>query len=655
MDRTGSVEEALALAERALPAQPALALAQAEAVLEAVPGHPRAELGRGAALARLGRLAEARAVLAPLAATQKRAALVHLEYGIVLGRLGETEEAITALRHAAVLKPDQTRTWRALADQLSLAGRGAEADAAHARALRAAVHDPELMRAGDALVRGALAEAEAVLRGRLRAAPTDIAALRMLAEVATRLGRNRAAEALLRQCLDLAPGFTAARYHLAVVLFRQNQSVDALPLIERAVAEQPDEPNYKLLLAAALASTGFYDRAIAIYAALLSLTPSLPRLLLGYGHALRTAGRRDEAIAAYRRITAAAPTVGEAWWSLANLKLGVLDAADLARMRAALAAPGLSAEDRYHLHYAIGRALDDAGETEPAFAAYAEGALLRRAEIAYDADATTAQIDRTIAVLTPEFLAGRASQGCPDPSPIFIVGLPRSGSTLIEQMLASHSQVEGTMELPELITIAREIGPVEDYPRAIAALSPEQLRDLGARYLARSRIYRRTGKPYFIDKLPNNWVHVGLIRLILPNAKIIDARRDAMATCFSVFRQHFAKGQNYSYDLVELGRYYNDYLRLMRHFATAAPGLVHLVHYERMVEETEATLRGVLEYCGLAFEDRCLRFFENDRPVRTASSEQVRRPIYREGLRQWERFGPFLGPLKDVLAKDCRP
>jgi hypothetical protein len=326
--------------------------------------------------------------------------------------------------------------------------------------------------------------------------------------------------------------------------------------------------------------------------------------------------------------------------------------------RRQLERPDLPVEDRYHFHYTLGYVLEQAGDYERSFQHYAEGARLRRREIDYDAGQTTARLQRIRTLMTADFFAERAGVGCPDEAPIFIVGLPRSGSTLIEQILSSHSQVEGTLELPTIIDIVHELGrrgSGEDvYPAVLADLSPQAFADLGARFLERTRIYRKTARPIFIDKMPNNFVHVGLIHLILPRARIIDARRGAMAACFSAFKQHFARGQHFSYDLRELGLYYRDYVALMTHFDLILPGRVHRVHYETTVDDLEGQTRRLLNYCRLEFEPACLRFHENTRAVRTASSEQVRQPIYREGLDQWRRYEPWLSPLASALHEpDC--
>jgi len=459
---------------------------------------------------------------------------------------------------------------------------------------------------------------------------------------------------LLARCLELAPGFDAARQHYAMVLHRSNQPEQALAQIEHLLASDPQHPAYRNLKAVVLCRIGDYEPAIAIYADLVQRYPDNPRVWMSYGHALKTAGFGERAIAAYRHSLARLPSFGEVWWSLANLKTFRFDAADLATMSEQLARTDLSDEDRLHLEFAMGKAREDAEACADAFAHYARGNAIRRAQLHYSADETSARVARVCAHYTGDFFAARAGMGCPARDPIFVVGLPRAGSTLIEQILSSHSQVEGTMELPEVASISRSLrrhGEGETpYHDALAALDADALRALGEHYLAHTRIQRKTSAPLFIDKMPNNFMHVGLIHLMLPNARIIDARRHPLACCFSAFKQHFARGQSFSYDLEDVGRYYHDYVRLMAHFDTVLPGRIHRVFYERMVADTEGEVRRLLEYCGLPFEEACLRFFENPRPVHTASSEQVRRPIYREGVDHWRRFAPWLGPLEHALG-----
>jgi len=652
---SGTLQQALNLASRAVLSDPATAAAQAREILRVAPGHPQAEFLLGAAERRLGDLVGAKARLAALAGAQPRSPQVWYELGLAELGLDDTAAAETALKRALSLKPAWPDAWCVLSDTLLLAGRTAEADAAYAKCIEASVDDPALMEAAAALVDGKLGPAERILRDHLKTRPDDVAAMRMLAEIGTRLGRYADAEALLAQALDLAPSFTPARHNLAVVLYRQNRAAEALPHIERLLEVDPADPSYLNLKAASLTLTGDYEGAIGLYEAVLRKHPAQPKAWLSYGHALKTAGRQADSIGAYRKSLALSPSLGEAYWSLANLKTFALED-DVAAMQAQLARPELSDDDRLHLHYALGKAFEDAADYETSFRHYAEGARIRRGQVDYDPDETTAQLERSKALFTPDFLAARAGQGHPDPAPIFVVGLPRSGSTLVEQILASHSQVEGTMELPDIVFLARTLtegrgrGQKALYPDAIAELSGDELRGLGEAYIARTRIQRKLGRPFFIDKMPNNFLHTGLISLILPDAKIIDTRRDGMATGFSAFKQHFARGQNWSYDLAEIGRFYRDYVALMAHFDAVAPTRVHRVTYEAMVEDTEAEVRRLLAYCGLPFEPECLEFHRNSRPVRTASSEQVRRPMNRAGLDQWRRYEPWLAPLQAALS-----
>jgi tetratricopeptide (TPR) repeat protein len=653
---TASLAAALEHASKLLRSRPDLAERQAGEILAVVPDDPRAKLILGSARRRLGDATAARTVLEPLARTQPRSADTHHELGLTLAALGEGEPAIGALRRAVTLKRDMPDAWRALGDQLSLAGDGEGADLAYAEHIRASVNDPLLMKAAEALCDGELAVVERLLRSHLEVFPTDVAAMRMLAEAGTRLGRYGDAEALLARCLELAPSFTGARHNYAVVLHRQQKSAQALVHVERLLAEAPADPGYRNLMAACLASVGEYDRAIGIYEAILRDHPDQPKIWLSAGHALRTAGRRAEAIAAYHRSIALSPGLGEAYWSLANLKTERFSDAEVAAMEDQLTGPNLEVGDQLHLHYALGKAMEDAGSWEASLTHYARGAGLRRTQAPYDANDTSALFERSKALFTTAFFAERATGGCTDPAPIFVVGLPRSGSTLIEQILASHSSVEGTIELPDIAQIARRLGRIGGqadgpvYPQAAAALGEAERLSLGEEYIERTRIHRKLGRPHFIDKMPNNFSYIGLIRLILPEAKIIDARRHPMAACFSAFKQHFARGQTFSYDLTDVGRYWRDYRDLMAHFDEVLPGRIHRVIYEDMVEETESEVNRLLAYCGLEFEPACLRFWETERAVRTASSEQVRRPIFREGLDQWRNYEPWLGPLKEALG-----
>ena len=652
----GALEVALGHAARLLASDPAMAAAQAREILKVIPGHPHAELLLGAALRGQGQLPAALQVLAPLARSQPRAAAAQAELGQVLAELGRSREAVEALRRAVALNPRLSDAWRALGDQLDLLGDVAGASQAYDRQIQCSVSDPELLKAAAAMVDGQLAVAEHTLRPYLKAHPTDVAALRMLAEVGARLGRQEDAEVLLARCLELAPSFAPARHNYATVLYRQNRAPEAIEQLDLLLAREPGHPNYRMLKAAALAHVGDYAGSIGHYEEVLAAFPQQPKAWMSYGHALKTVGRQAEGVEAYRRAIALDPGLGEAYWSLANLKTVRFDAADLEAMAAQLARDDLGPEDRFHMDYALGKALEDAGRYAEAFAHYQAGAALRREGLSYDADETSRQLSRSKALFTPAFFAARAGQGDPAADPIFIVGLPRSGSTLVEQILSSHSAVEGTMELPDIGAIAKRLGGRQRrsdptaYPEALAELDGEQLAALGREYLERTRIQRRLGRPLFIDKMPNNFEHIGLIQLILPNARIIDARRHPLGCCFSGFKQHFARGQSFTYDLGDIGRYYADYVALMAHFDAALPGRVHRVIYERMVADPEAEVRRLLDYCGLPFEPACLTFYETERAVRTASSEQVRRPIFADAVDHWRNFEPWLNPLKAALG-----
>jgi tetratricopeptide (TPR) repeat protein len=508
-------------------------------------------------------------------------------------------------------------------------------------------YHPRLVDAAMALNDNRLHDAEPLLKQHLKDDPFDVAAIRMLAELAGRIGRYRDAEALLRRAVELSPGFTAARANLALVLYRLNRPAEAIEELNRVVAEDPDNPGHANLQAAAFGRVGDFDEAIALYDRLLRDTPRQPRIWMSYGHMLKTVGRQADGIAAYRRAIELMPALGEAWWSLANLKTVTFDEADIAAMEAALAGSGISDEDRFHLDFALGKAFEDRRQAEFAFRHYEAGNRLRKTKLAYDADETEAFVDRSIALYTGDFLAARVGQGSQAPDPIFILGMPRAGSTLVEQILSSHSLVEGTSELPDIPTLARRD---KTYPEGVVGYSADELRALGDEYIKRTLIQRRTDRPFFIDKLPNNWANLPFIHLILPKAKIIDARRHPLGCCFSNFKQHFARGQAFSYDLTDMGRYYRDYVRLMAYVDAALPGRVHRVIYEDMVEHTEREVRRLLDYCGLGFEPACLAFHETERAIRTASSEQVRQPIFREGTEAWKPFEPWLGPLKAALG-----
>jgi tetratricopeptide (TPR) repeat protein len=575
---------------------------------------------------------------------------------VAVGSDRSLDAAVVALRRMAAEHPRRPQIWRELADRLDDVGDRAGAADAYLRHVRESIHDPLLMSAAAALHDNRIPEAEARLRRQLTEHPTDVVAIRMLAEVAMRVDRSEAAENLLQRCLELAPGFDAARHNYAIVLNRINKSQEAIAQLDRLLRDDPGNPAYRNLKAVALCRTGDYATAIDIYDALTVGHPRHAPAWLSLGHATKTVGQTERAIAAYRRCLELDPAFGEAYWSLANLKTFRFDDAHLQAMQQALARADVRAEHRICLEFALGKALEDRGEYPESFRHYDNGNALRLAQVPYSADEMTARMQCARESCTTEFFRQRAGAGCASAEPIFVVGMPRAGSTLVEQILASHPAVEGTMELPEITSITRALRSAAAskrlgaYYEALEGATRDELRELGEQYVDRTRIHRKLGRPFFIDKMPNNFAHVGLIHLILPNAKIIDVRRHPLACGFSCFKQHFAHGQNFTYGLENVGRYYRDYVELMAHFDAVLPGRVHRVIYEDLIADTETQVRALLAYCGLPFESACLRFFENERPVRTASSEQVRKPIYSSGVDHWRHFEPWLGPLKAALG-----
>ena len=652
-----SLGEAINEAAALLATEPGRAQSRAEAILKAAPSDPRAMLILASAQRRQGAAREAYALLAPLAKAYPRAARTQYELGLVLGDLGETTGAIAALRQAVRLNHDLPEAWRALGDHLFAAGDVTGAENAYAEHDRTLIDDPALRPAADDLFMGRLVEAETRLLAHLKAHPDDLGAAHLLAEAFLRQDRLDEAESLFAYVLEREPGQSATRFNYARSLFRRQAAAEALGQMQRLLAMDPNNSAYRNLTAACLALAGRHDEALVLYQGLLSDFPHDPRIWLNNGHALRTTHRLDDAVAAYKRAIELAPQFGEAYSSLADLKTVPLTARDEAAMTAQLRRADIEDNDRLHLHYALGKAFEDRGAHEGAFSHYATGAKIRRERLVYDADAATALMERHEALFTKAFFEARTEGGSTSDAPIFIVGLPRSGSTLIEQILASHSAVEGTMELPDVGVIAGSLRgmkpeglPARRYPEASAELDAVARTMWGDRYIERTRVHRLLDRRFFIDKMPNNFQHIGLIQLILPRAKIIDARRHPMAACFSTFKQHFAQGQAFSYDLAELGRYYRDYVELMARYDSVLPGRVHRVIYEDLVEDTAGEIGRLLDYCGLPFEAACLNFHETRRAVRTVSSEQVRRPIFREGLEQWRNYEAWLGPLAEALG-----
>jgi len=639
-----------------LDSDAAAAARQASDILAGAPGHPEATLMFAAACRKLGDAAAAAAALETLADAERDTPFIQLELGCAFAAAGRQTSAMAALQRAVALDDGLAEAWRELAALCFAAGEVQAGDVAYARYSRLTKDPPELKDAIAALADNRLETAETMLSRRLHQAPNDVEALRLIADIATRREDYAEAERRLTRCLELAPGFAAARYDLAHLLFMQHRHFDALGLVDRLLAAECCNIDYLSLKAQILRLVGRNDEAIALMDATVAAEPDKDAAWLLYGHLLREVGQQSRAIGMYRRALAIRPESGRAYASLANLKTFRFDPADLEAMVLQLAHRSLPGIERTHLEFALGKALEDERQYEASFKHYARGAAQHRATIGYDANATTAIVQRSIALFTEQFFAERREWGSRRADPIFIVGLPRSGSTLLEQILASHSEIEGTRELPDIPIMARELvvrpNPLgsQAYPQPVAALDLDEVDALASRYLAQTQMHRPLGKPRFVDKMLSNFVHVGLIQLMFPAAAIIDVRRHPMGCCFSCYKQLFARGLNYTYDLTELGRYYHDYARLMEHFDAVLPRRVHRVNYERLVADTPGEVRKLLDYCGLPFEEDCLQFYKNRRVVQTISSEQVRRPIYTDSVDQWRHYQPWLGPLEAALG-----
>ncbi|WP_353227864.1 sulfotransferase [Novosphingobium sp.] len=654
-EATVSLDTAFAHATAMLGRDPRVALGQAREILNAVPGHPQALLIEGQALRLLGDLPAAGRVLAHLLASQPRSAITAFELGLVQGGLGETGRAVASLERAVTLKPDLLPAWHALAGALRSTGREREARHADAKAVEAAARDPMLIKAAVAMHDQRFAEAEELLDHRIMVMPRDAAALRLRGEVAWRQGQLNKAIDLLKQTLAIAPGFGAARELLTRILHTGPDVAEALAQATILLDDEPDNVSHALLKASLQVRLGEQDNAATIYRSLVARGVESPRVWLNLGHVEKTLGHQADAVAAYRRALALDPALGEAWGSLANLKTVRLDAADIAAMEAAEGAVE-DDEQASQMYFALGKAHEDAGDADRSFAAYARANALRRKGLDYDEARLIDGAKAHAELFTAPFFASRAGQGCLANDPIFVVGLPRAGSTLVEQILSSHSQIEGTMELPDMMMIGDRLharvddGEFASFAELLRSLAPADVKRLGDEYIDRTMVHRKDGRPRFIDKMPNNWMYTGLIRLILPNATIIDARRHPMGCCFSGFKQFFARGQLFTYDLGEIGRYYRAYVAQMAAFDREMPGAVHRVIYERMVADTEGEVRALLAHVGVPFEESCLAFYRNPRAVRTASSEQVRQPIFTDGVDHWRQFEPWLGPLRDALG-----
>ncbi|WP_417624900.1 sulfotransferase [Paremcibacter congregatus] len=603
----------------------------------------------------LGEVDESLTLLSDIIRKTPGQGMVHFERALTRLAAGDVHGAVADAYETVKVQPHFAQAWHLLSEQQFRLGNEDQAEAAHKRYISLISNTEDMANAAMHLYDGNLAKAEEISRAHLKKHPTDVTAIRILADVGIQVGAYEDAENLLIRCLELSPDFDLARLSYAALLGKRHRFQEALEQIEKLLCKDKDNPSYLVQKATILVSIGLFDEAILLFQSLAARLPLQSKIQMSLGHTLKTVGRQEEAIKAYRVAVKLEPGLGEAYWSLANLKTFKFTDEDIEQMQKALAAERPMAQDFFHLCFALGAALEGRRDFLGAFEAYRKGNMVKRNLVRYDADENRQETEKLISFFRPAYFESTAGSGEDSDDPIFIVGLPRAGSTLLEQILASHSQVEGTLELPDIISIARRLSgktSISDesaYPQILADLAPDQLRELGQEYMERTRIHR-TGKRYFIDKMPNNFAHIGLIHSILPQAKIIDARRHPMANCFSGFKQLFAKGQNFTYSLEDIGRYYCDYVDLMDHWDTVLPGRVLRVQYEDVLADIDQQVHRILDYCGLEFEESCLRFYETDRAVRTASSEQVRRPLYQGAKEQWRNFAGELAPLQQVLA-----
>jgi len=569
---------------------------------------------------------------------------------------GDMKRALTAYRRACQFNPTLVASWQRQAQIFDRLGQRGDARQAAFQAEWLQSQPREVIATMNHIHEGRLHKAEQLIRPFLQRNPRNVEGMRLLADIGARMNVLDDAAFLLESAVAFEPEHTRARFDYIQVLRRQQRFGASLEQAQVLYDQEPANPAFQSNLAIESMHNNDFDRAFELFDKVLRTLPGDPATLTSRGHALKTYGRQDEAIASYRDAYGADPGFGDAWFGLANLKTYRFTDDEVHAMLREEASDRLSFNARVQICFALGKAFEDRADHAEAFRFYDRGNRLKRIQSRYDADQMTAELAAQVEVCTAELFARQAGKGCPAPDPIFIVGLPRAGSTLLEQIIASHSQVDGTLELPNILALAHRLRRGADpddeeshYPAVLRDLTADQMRELGGKYIADTRIHR-AGAPFFIDKMPNNFRHIGLIKLILPNARIIDARRAPLDCCFSGFKQLFAEGQEFTYGLEQVGRYYHDYVHLMRHWHAVLPGQILHVQYEDVVADTEVQVRRILEFLDLPFEEACLAFHKTERAVRTASSEQVRQPINTRGLEAWSPFEPWLDPLKAALG-----
>jgi tetratricopeptide (TPR) repeat protein len=607
----------------------------------------------GAILIKLHRHEAAEQTLRDAIAAAPTFAKPHEDLGYLLVKLDRAAEAVPFLERATHLDPKLEQAWFTLGKALATLGRGADADRAFERCFELSPVRRLMAHAAEHQREGRLDQAERLYSRVLKQDPRNVDAMRLLAAIALKRGHPNEAERLLEGAISIASDFVHAILDLGRLHKDQDRYAEALECFDRVIALDPGNVQAHFLRGGTLAPAAFTYEAIAAYEKCLELKPNHVGSLLGRGHLFKTVGRYEDSVNSYNACLRERPDQGETYWSLANLKTYEFSDERVADMERRVADGGLTVQSEVNFLFALAKAYEDRRDFERAWHYYEAGNRKQRADVTYDPVQTEAMNDRLLEVFSKEFLDAHRGVGCKDPAPIFILGLPRSGSTLLEQILASHSQVEGTSELPYLGRVAswlnRNRADGINYPEAVRELDSQNFVSLGEDYLGYARMHRRVGAPRFIDKMPNNFPNVGFLSLILPEAKIIDARRHPLDACVSCYRQLFAKGQTFTYDLTEIGEYYLQYQRMMDHWAEALPGRVLTMQYEEVVTDTEAQVRRLLDFCDLPWEDACLRFYESERPIRTPSAEQVRQPIYDRSIGQWRRYEAHLDELIETI------
>lgn len=603
----------------------------------------------------MGKFAEALVTLTKLKQLAPDLGRAHQETGHVYRAINEPNNALAAYSLAVQLNPALQASLRAQHEILVTQGRNEHADHIK-RQLQILQSTPKpLVAVMDLISQGKLVKAEQICRTFMQKAPRNIEGMRLLADIGVRLGVMEDAEYLLESAAEFAPENARVRIEYIQVLRKQQKYRAALQQAKELLETDENNRQFQSVYAVEAMQSGDYETAMAMFDSILSHMPNDPVTLTSRGHALKTMGQTSDAIDSYRQAIAISSTHGEAYYSLANLKLFEFDDADIEAMELSESDSNLAHMNRIYFNFALGKAYEDKALFSNAFEYYERGNALKKASSHYKASDITAEFHAQRDIFTKPFVERHMDSGCQAPDPIFIVGLPRAGSTLLEQILSSHSQVDGTMELPNMLALAQKLrrgermGSKSRYPQVLKSLDPKQLEVFGQTYIEETQVHRGSA-PFFIDKMPNNFRHIGLISLILPNAKVIDARRHPMGCCFSGFKQLFAEGQEFTYGLEEVGTYYKDYMELMDFWDEALPGKVLRVQYEDVVADLEVQVRRILDYCGLPFEESCISFYKTERAVRTPSSEQVRQPIYKGGLEQWKNFDTNLEPLKMALG-----